>query len=325
MLSWIVVFLLETLHIDSRSEFQWTDASNSVIRLVECVCANSCLSENFHLIGAWASDLLPGWAYLDCRGRFSQLSGILLGILLRRRLLDGLSGSTLLGPLPDHHLWKRLLWGNCFQKFFLINLLIGIQINPSNNRIVVLLASLLSGCVEETLQILLVDVLQVAVVNSLVSRIFAVAFGRLQLLLQVFCVTVHFDLHHDELGQLFLDVKGQVIIPAAHHVRALSSLRTQTAISARQNDLHKVRVVQTTIQIRVEELNEVVTVCFSNVTGETIISNIVQKLFRWQETRLVPIEPLEGRVRFKVLICCQILTLEFNLLLILWHCDEQVS
>ena len=196
----IVVFFLEALHIDSWSEFQWTDASNSIVCLIKSFRAYSRLSKHFHFIGSRASNLLPGWAYLDLRSLFGEIQGVFLIILLGWCLFNRFSWSTLLSPLSDNHLWKRFLWSNCFEKLFFVNLLICIQVDPSYNRIVVLFARLLSSCVEESLQVLLVDVAQATVINCLVSCVLAVAFCRFQFLFQFFCVTVHLYLHYDELS-----------------------------------------------------------------------------------------------------------------------------
>ena len=200
MLAWIVVFLLEALHIDPRSEFQWTHAAHPIVCLVECLRVHGTLPEHFHFVGARASNLLPCRADLDLRGRFGQLNGVFLCILLWWRLLYWFSRPSLLGPLSDNHFGKRFLWGNCLQKLFFVDLLVSVEVNPSNYGVVILLTSLLSSCIEEALKVLLVDVVQTAIIHSLIRCSLTVTFGRLKLLFQFFCVTVHLNFHDYELG-----------------------------------------------------------------------------------------------------------------------------
>lgn len=159
MLAWIVVFLLEALHIDPWSEFQWTHAPHPIVCLVECLRVHGTLPEHFHFVGARATNLLSSGADFDLRGRFGQIYGVFLRILLWWRLFDWLSRPSFLGPLSNNHFGKRFLWGNRLQKLFFVDLLVSVEVNPSNYRVVILLTCLLSGCVEEALKVLLVDVI----------------------------------------------------------------------------------------------------------------------------------------------------------------------
>lgn len=175
----VIILLLKSFHVDSRSEFQRRCAAYSVISLVEGLRTNGSLSEDFHFICPRASDLFPCRCYFDLWTWLNQGLRILLCVLFRRCLLYWLSWPTSLSSCPNHHFWKGFLRCDSFQKLFFINLLVCIEVNSPNNRIVVLLTSLLSCRVEESLQVLLVDVIQAAVIHSFIGRVFAVAFGRL--------------------------------------------------------------------------------------------------------------------------------------------------
>ena len=59
----------------------------------------------------------------------------------------------------------------------------------------ILLVHLLALCIEEAFQILLVDVVNIAVIYSFIGCIFAKALARFELLLEVLSLTVHPDFH----------------------------------------------------------------------------------------------------------------------------------
>ena len=129
----------------------------------------------------------------------------------------------------------------------------------------VLIIRLAPLSIEESLKVLLVDVIQIAIINCRVCGVLAEAFRSLELLLQILTFPVHFNLHEEQFCQLFLDIKCQIIILPTHHVGPLSRLGTKLAVSARQYDLHEVRVVQLTIKIRVEKFYEIVAVSFGHI------------------------------------------------------------
>ena len=151
VLSWIEVFLLKTLHIDSRSEFQRADTSHTIVCLIESLCVHGTLSEYLHFIGSWTTYLFPSRIDLALWGWLGQLQGVFLRILLWWCLFDRFSRSTLLSPLSYNHFRKRFLWGNRLKKLFFVDLLVSIEIYPSNYGIVILLTSLLSSRIEEAL------------------------------------------------------------------------------------------------------------------------------------------------------------------------------
>lgn len=159
------------------------------------------------------------------------------------------------------------------QELFSREFLVGVKIRAPDNGVVVLVCSLSQHRVKEPLEILLVDIVEAAVINRVECGVMAEPLRRLQLLLELFRVSVHFDFHQDELGEFFFDVKGQVVVLAADHVGSLSGLGSQPAVGARQDDLHEVRVVEVAILVGVEELDQVVTVCLSYVIRQSVISD----------------------------------------------------
>ena len=130
-------------------------------------------------------------------------------------------------------------------------------------------------CVKKPFQILLIDVIQIAVIDCLVRSLTFKALCGFKLLFKLLCVSVHFDLSEDELCEFLLNVKGQVVILAAHHVWSLCGLGPQSTVGTGQDDLHEVRVVESAIQVRVEELDKVVAVSFGHIARQTVVSDVI--------------------------------------------------
>ena len=95
----------------------------------------------------------------------------------------------------DKHFTVWLLGCNSFKEFFFADFLICIQVNAPDDRIMFLVRSFASLGVKESFQVLLVDILEAAVIYSLIGCVFAVALCRLKLLFKVFSVSVHLDFH----------------------------------------------------------------------------------------------------------------------------------
>ena len=167
------------------------------------------------------------------------------------------------------------MWGNRFQELLTCEFLVSVEIGASNKRIVVLVGRLAEHRVEEALQIFLLDRVDTAIIDRVEGGVGAETFLSLQFLLELLRVSVHFDLHQDELCKFFLHVQGQVVILSTDHVGSLSGLCSQPTVGARQDDLHEVGVVEKAILVRVKELDQVVTVRLRYIVRQTVVSDKV--------------------------------------------------
>jgi len=93
--------------------------------------------------------------------------------------VDDLSGASSFTSLPDKHLGVGLLWCDCLPELLLVDLLIGVKVDSSDNCEVVCIRGFLSLGVEKPFEVFLVDVAQIAVVNSPEGGLLVVALARL--------------------------------------------------------------------------------------------------------------------------------------------------
>lgn len=121
----------------------------------------------------------------------------------------------------------------------------------------------------------MVNKVHAAVVNGVEGGIGAVALCRREFLLHLFSVSVQLDLHQDELCEFFLNVQGEVVVAPADHVWSLGGLGSQFAISARQDDLHKVGIMQRAVDIRIEKLDEIVAISLRYIACQPVVSDEV--------------------------------------------------
>ena len=82
--------------------------------------------------------------------------------------------------------------------------------------------------------------------------------------------------------------------------------------------------MQLTVEIGVEEFDQVVAVSFGDVRGEAIVTYVIKKRAACEEARLIAVEPLKRGIRLEVFIRGEVLSLQLNLLLIFGDRHEQV-
>jgi hypothetical protein len=111
------------------------------------------------------------------------------------------------------------------------------------------LSSLAPLRVKKALQIFYVNVVHRAVVYRLVAGLSCVAFTSLKFLLKAFRVAVHLHFKQKEIGHVFLDVHGQVVMLFDCLIWPLSGCGPEFGVGARKQDLHEVWVVQLSIQV----------------------------------------------------------------------------
>ena len=155
----------------------------------------------------------------------------------------------------------------------MVNARVCVQVDSANDCKVIEFGCFLLLGVEETFKVLLVDVLEVAVVNSGVSCIPGKSLlTSLELLLQILSITMHFYLSQDELGEVFLNVQCEVVVRTANAVGSLSRLGTELAVRTGKDHLHKVWVVQSTVLIGVKELDQIVAVSLRHTSCNSIVA-----------------------------------------------------
>lgn len=155
MLPLVVVFFLQTFHVNSRSIFEWRDTSNTIKVVIKSICSNDSLSEYFQIALIISSSTV---ASCGLRLRIHELSCFNDGkatVLLRFLRfcagfrVDNLSRTAFFAPLPDKHLGVWLLRLNGLPKLLLTDLLISIEVDSPDNCKVVTFVRFLSLRIEK--------------------------------------------------------------------------------------------------------------------------------------------------------------------------------
>ena len=124
---------------------------------------------------------------------------------------------------------------------------------------------------------------------------------------------MHCYFHFEKSWQILFNIQGQKISGSAIPHLSLGCLRTKLGIGAREHDLKEVWVIQLTIFIWVEKLNDEIEFCFWNF-HLSIFSHEVYQIHWCNETIFVSIDSTECTIGLKIYVRAQKLSKDFKLL-----------
>ena len=174
--------------------------------------------------------------------------------------------------LPNKHLAVWLLRCDAFQEFFLVEATIIIQIQSSNYCCSIFnLYAFGPISFEESVEGLDVDVGNITWIHRRIHGIDIPVIHGLQPLLFLLCLNVHFQLFHEEAGQVLFYVNRQIIVRFAVLDDALGRGGAELVVDARQDNLQILRIAQFSVLISIEKFHEIVAISFAR-TRESIFS-----------------------------------------------------